>query len=215
MKQHITNSKLHRASHKQRGFTLIELMLALSFLAFILIFIVSAMVQYMNTYNKGLVYKEINQAGRTTFEDINRSLRFSSANVSLMSKGRLCMGGETYVWNTPTVTNKYEGTVGNVEEGMIRVPDGAGALCIADTMGNGPLIPKLPESDVIAGSNVEVQSFAGTQYDNGGLYKLKLVLSTGGDNRPDNNLGDIECPGGSEGQFCAVAEFETFIAARR
>lgn len=201
-----------KQQHKQNGFTLVELMLAMAFLTFVLLFIVTAMVQYMGTYNKGLVYKEINQAGRTIFEDITRSLRTSSANVRQMDEGRLCVGGQTYVWNTPlgadqSTDNRYQSGV--KIEGIIRVPDAAGQFCSSLDQ-----IPRNGET-VIANPGVVIQSFTGESGDNGGLYSLALVMSTGGDNSPVDNFGNIECEPGNKGQFCAVASFETNIASRR
>jgi len=194
------------------GFTLIELMLAMAFLSFMLIFIVLALIQYMATYNKGVVYKEINQAGRTIFEDVTRSLRVSSANVRSMDEGRLCVGGQAYVWNTAATDNRYADTTA-VISGIIRVPDSTGSLCSSDLT---ELIDVPQEGEtVIAGSDIAVQTFTGREADDGGLYYLNLKLSTSGSNAPINFEGDIQCPPGRDGQYCALAEFETHVAARR
>lgn len=197
-----------------QGFTLTELMIAMAFLAFVLIFIVTAMVQYMGTYNKGLVYKEINQAGRTIFEDVTRSIRTSSANVRYMDEGRLCVGGQTYVWNTenPNTNNEYDaGSPADGEEiaGIIRVADSTGSLCT----GGLPDIPQAGEI-VVASPNVAVQSFTGRSADSGRLYSLALELSTSGANAPVNIAGNIQCAPDRSGDFCAVASFETNITTR-
>lgn len=192
-----------------RGFTLTELMLAMAFLTFVLLFVVIALLQYMSTYNKGLVYKEINQAGRTIFEEVTRSVRSSSANIRFMDEGRLCVGGQTYVWSTREITNAY--VEGGDIEGIIRVPDSTGNLC-SDSGGTPPNIPQTGEV-IIARPNVAVQSFSAQSGDDGRLYSLNLVLSTSDDNVPPS--GSLECPPGREGEFCAVASFDTNISTRK
>ncbi len=196
-------------THKKlsKGFTLTELMLAMGFLAFVLLFIVTAMVQYMNIYSKGVVMKDINQAGRTAFEEITRNVRINSANVRQMLNGRLCAGSQAYIWNTESTQNKY--TTGERIEGLIRVPDSAGELCAADAAGGLAPVSRANEA-VIAGAAVGVQSFSARKSD--GLYELSLTLSTVGDNKPIN--GTNECPPGKAGEYCAVATFSTMVAAR-
>lgn len=196
---------------QRSGFTLTELMLAMAFLSFLLLFIVSATVQYMATYNKGLTYKAINQAGRTIFEEVTRNVRISGANINQMEAGRLCAGGQTYVWNRADETdNKYEDD--QPIEGIIRVPDSTGELCIDS--GGLPPIPK-EEQTIVASDRVAVQQFSGQSADEGALYHLTMTLSTSGQNAPTNTNGKIECAPDKSGEFCAFAEFETNIAVRR
>lgn len=197
--------------YKKNGFTLTELMLAMAFLAFVLIFVVTALLQYMSTYNKGLVYKEINQAGRTIFEEVTRAMRSSSANIKVMDKGRLCVGGQAYVWNRPSGTNNRYVTPNTQIQGIIRVPDSTGNLCL-ESAGVLPNVPR-PGEVVVARPNVAVQSFTASSGDREKIYSLNLVLSTSGDNAP--TTGTLECPPGREGEFCAVASFDTNISTRK
>lgn len=93
---------------KQSGFTVIELTLAMAFLAFIMLFTTMTIIQMMRTYNKGLTIKQINQSGRTLVEDLSRSLSAgvaSDVDVSYINQGRLCVGNAVYMW-TPV----YNGT---------------------------------------------------------------------------------------------------------
>ena len=57
--------------HVQRGFTIIELMLAMTFVSFLLMAIAMVTVQVGKTYNRGLTLKTVNQSGR----DITDSIR--------------------------------------------------------------------------------------------------------------------------------------------
>lgn len=201
------------SQRRQYGFTLTELMFAMAFLAFLLLFIVNAMVQYMATYNKGLTYKAINQTGRIVFEDMTRAVRVSETgpDTNLLSQGRLCISGQTYVWNFGNDnSNQYAGNNSDSIDGIIRVPDTTGELC-KDVSNR----PSESEVTVIAPGRVAVQEFIITSADNGGLYHIELVLGTDGEDAPTRQGGNFSCPGGRAGQFCAFAEFESQISARR
>src|SRR5687768_6110446 len=90
---------------KERGFTLIELMLALAFISFILVFAITTIIQVMRTYNKGLAVKDINQTARASLEDMSRYIRTTTpSKIKAVSQGggnagRTCLGGVSYVWN--------------------------------------------------------------------------------------------------------------------
>jgi type II secretory pathway pseudopilin PulG len=88
-----------------KGFTLIELMLAMSFVSVLLISIAMLTIQISHLYTRGITMKEINQAGTEITSDIKRT--FTQAYVQGVSyredNGRkfLCTGDFTYVANNP------------------------------------------------------------------------------------------------------------------
>lgn len=88
-----------------KGFTLIELMLAMSFVSVLLISIAMLTIQISHLYTRGLTMKEVNQAGTEITSDIKRT--FSQAYAAGVSyredNGRkfLCTGDYTYVANNP------------------------------------------------------------------------------------------------------------------
>ncbi len=200
---------IHRA--KQAGFTLVELMIALAFVAFILIFATSAVIQVMQTYNKGLALKQINQAGRTTLEYISRYLRTAdpgAVNASAMSSNRMCLGGVSYVWNlyntAPASANKYDDGSSFT---LVRVNDAANAMC-SNASGSYPAVPKVEATEVL-GSNVWVMAITMTQPAVGApLVDLSIKLAVAND--PAITSGQC-AKGGTIGQFCATSDFSTTI----
>jgi len=87
---------------KNNGFTLIELMLAMTFVAFILVFMSLTLVQMLRTYDKGVSMKQINQAGRSIVDDISQSIRSQlpgDIDTTNVAGGTLCVGSTMYVWN--------------------------------------------------------------------------------------------------------------------
>ena len=99
---------------KQKGFTLIELMLAMGFVSALLIAVAMTVIQIANIYNRGITLKDVNQAGRSIASELQRSIAGSASfNIdsgvgsryiqqSLNGKnagGRLCIGQYSYIWN--------------------------------------------------------------------------------------------------------------------
>jgi Tfp pilus assembly protein FimT len=95
----------HVVKNKQ-GFTVIELMLAMSFIAILLLAIAMTVIQIGTIYNKGLALKEVNQMSRDLATDFRKSLSsveaitLASDYVTNSAGGRVCMGTVSYLWNT-------------------------------------------------------------------------------------------------------------------
>ncbi len=101
---------------RRKGFTIIELMLAMSFISVLLLGIAMTIIQIGSIYSKGLSVKEVNQAARDVATDFRRTISSSSMRiptdgsdsvniVTIMNGtnqvgGRLCTGEYSYVWNT-------------------------------------------------------------------------------------------------------------------
>jgi prepilin-type N-terminal cleavage/methylation domain-containing protein len=221
----------HRAN--QQGFTLIELLLALAFVAFVLIFATTTVIQILRTYNQGLAIKEINQTGRATLEEMSRMLRGASptAVVSLaqtapnvtgptQNRGRICLGGISYVWNfTNANTNRY--TDGG-RVGFARVNDPGSAMCVPSGPTNYPQVNRAQATELISGS-VWVQQLTLVPSVNQSFYDIFVQMSTvdtGGNIALVTNWTAptpeqrVTCRSGSLGQFCAVANFTSIVNAR-
>jgi prepilin-type N-terminal cleavage/methylation domain-containing protein len=200
-----------RPVNHQTGFTLIELMIALAFVAFILIFATTAVIQVMQTYNKGLAIKQINQAGRTTLEDVTRYLRTaapSAVYTTAMANNRVCLGGVSYVWNlynTPAGSrNRYND---NTPLTFVRVNDSAGAMC-SNSSGSYLDVPKASATDIL-GSNVWVMAVTMTTPSvSAPLVDVTIKLAVANDPAIS---GGACARGGTVGQFCATSNFTTTV----
>ncbi|MEI7918552.1 MAG: hypothetical protein WCH58_04155 [Candidatus Saccharibacteria bacterium] len=99
---------------KKQGFTIIELMLAMAFVSALLVAIAMTVIQIGDIYNKGLTYKDVNQAGRSIASELQRTIAESASfsidvadNHYVVQKGdgdkplggRLCLGQYSYIWN--------------------------------------------------------------------------------------------------------------------
>jgi hypothetical protein len=122
----VTNTSRHT-----QGFTLIELVLAMSFISILLITIATTVIQMSATFSKGMALKEVNQTARELDADLTRTFA-ASEPVSLTSGngqyyvndagGRLCLGTFSYIWNTEEALSGGEG-----KERVVKYASGAGA----------------------------------------------------------------------------------------
>lgn len=104
----------------KKGFTLIELMLSLTFVATLLLAMALTIIQIGANYNRGITIKEVNQSGRSLSEDMRFTISSSPGigdgvvNYSYdgkLEQGRLCLGGYSYIWNYgQSLTLAEEGT---------------------------------------------------------------------------------------------------------
>lgn len=223
---------------KQKGFTLIELMLAMTFIAVLLIAIAMTTIQISNIYNKGITLREVNQAGRTITDDLQRSIGSTSPfNVTPKKNdtdpdtatshyvvrdngGRLCVGGYTYAWNygkalaSGDIFNKYDD---NSPVRFVKVKDG-GNLCTNSTA----KIPKDIASEMLSSSDRDlvVHSFDIKQTSTEpsteqSIYSLTMLIGT--NDREQLTSNDASCKPPSDGvgdeQYCSVNQFDIIARA--
>lgn len=145
----------------KKGFTLIELMLAMTFISFLLIAIAMTIIQISNTYNHGLTVKDLNQSSRSISTELQRSISqavpFSivsgAGNRYIQSTwgGRLCIGQFSYVWNygvdinNAVKNNNYSNSNLNVYSTnpstlirFVKIPDSNATYCIPNVTGKYP-----------------------------------------------------------------------------
>jgi prepilin-type N-terminal cleavage/methylation domain-containing protein len=203
----------------QKGFTIIELLIAMTFLTFILIFTATVMVQIMRTYNKGLAVKEIDENGRAIVEEVTRNLRLvQSANSSsvdpliytaAIGEGRLCVGQTTYVWNAPNDdSNKFVGE--NEDLHIVKLRDTTAQYCSNPSQ-------DIPPADAVRLSNgrVRIPEFNAERSADGRLLHLRVVFSTNNQDAPILEGGRYTCDVSNFfGSFCAVGEFESTVYLR-
>lgn len=218
---------------KRDGFTLIELMLAMTFLSFLLIAIATTVIDISQIYNKGLTLKSINQIGRTITDDVRSTMAFSdpfpisgngSRYVVQSWGGRLCVGSYSYIWNTgnalfvndPTRLNLYSAPNSATRIRFVKVFDPGGSYCDDPTKS----VVYSGAIELISGGqhNLAMQSFSITSYStatdaktNQALYNISVIMSTNNQDALKNTSGFIECKAPNEANsdpdYCAVGYF--------
>jgi len=225
---------MFRKYSRQSGFTIIELMLSMAFVAFILLFVTLTLVQILRTYNKGVTMKEVSQAGRTITDDISRAMKAQVAGTiktANVSQGVLCVGNTMYYWKplyngpisapTPTTGAGVDtGIIGNSM--MIRRAHNQNAAC---TPPAPPITQGTDTYPLLSGQSRVI--WADVIASNSHLVKLRFIIGTYAatensaiDNRQYNNIyttpyfdatNKITCRPGNSGDFCSFAEFTTVV----
>lgn len=143
--------------HHQSGFTLIELMLSMTFVAILLLTIALTVIQMGTTYNRGMTLKELNQVARDVSDDLRRTVQSSGPFAILPTGadtadylvhkdtggnvigGRVCTGSVSYLWNnakqvqlkTSSLLAYYTTAAGTQTTpiSLAKVPDAGKAYC--------------------------------------------------------------------------------------
>lgn len=221
---------------KNNGFTMIELMLAMAFIAMLMLAVAMTTIQVSNIYTKGVTLRELNQIGRQVTsqiqQDIANTAPFiidpSSGTTKYISSsggGRLCVGRYTYVWNygkalaggtgAPNIANKYNDLT-NVR--FARVNDPSGLLCAVPTS----KVDKTQATELLVGGDrdLALQAFSITrQYDESAptaaLYMVKLTIGTNDQQELDTNNASCKAPTAGDGMqdYCAINEFTVVATA--
>ncbi len=228
-------------SHDNKGFTLIELMLAMTFIAMLLIAIAMTTIQISNIYNKGITLRETNQIGRSVSAELQRSISSSSpfdvtpkvddSPTTLASKyvvrdggGRLCIGNYTYAWNygkalvggsgAPAIFNTFED---GSPVRFVKVAD-SGGLCADPTL----KIDKTKATEMLTAGDRDLvlHSFTISQTANDpttgqSIYAISMLIGT--NDRQQLTTNDASCKPPSEGvgdeNYCSVNQFDLIARA--
>ena len=222
-------------AHK-KGFTLVELMLSMTFIAFLLVAIALTTIQISHIYNKGLTLREVNQVGRSVSEDLQRtiasSVPFNVNPESPTSKyivrpggGRLCIGRYSYAWNygaainggngAPSLYNEYDN--GDVVR-FARVNDPSSSLC------TNPALPvtKSDATEMLAAGdrdlalhNFSITNSATDNETGQALYAISMTIGT--NDQSQLTTSDTSCKPPAQGQgnedYCSVNQFDLTIRA--
>ena len=196
-----------------RGFTLVELMIAMALFSFILLFAVNAFIQVNKIYVKGVTTKRMNDQASAIMGDLAktlpqvRTLSFKCSNnpsctATTGDNGdyRLCLDDLHVV---------YSWTIG-----LSSVLQKSSGTCDDDTLGN---------TQNLIDSNTSVRAFdvtSVTDIGDSNAYKIDLVLSTQRSDQlidtdpngsgPDNPIY-TRCTGQVSDQYCAVVHLSTII----
>ncbi len=203
-----------KSNKNTRGFTIIELMFAMTFLSVLLIILLVSVIQITRTYNKGVTLKRVNQSGRNIGQEVQQAIQQSS-NIAAYENGKLCLGDYSFVWSqpktsinghtVPEINNKY---TDDTPVGFAKVKD--------TTLCDSPASTKIPKdkSTELLGDGLVMRQ--PTEFiadkDSNRLLTFKYTIST-----PDDGSGvfsflspiedELHCTGNSGDEFCALSTF--------
>lgn len=216
--------------HTEKGFTLVELMLAMAFVAMLLLAVVGVVIQVGGIYNKGTTMKSVNQASRAIVTDMRRTVAETTPfalNTSLKADaGRFCTGTYTYVWNIGSETdpsdpstqmNRYAGSDSTKQLRFVKVRDSGKQYCAGTA---ATPIQFTDATELLSYGNLSVQQFAAEQLTTNlssgmALYSLTVLLSDADKEAIDSIDGKCKPPTEETvyQNYCAVNEIEFTVQA--
>lgn len=219
----------HKQLH-QKGFTIIELMLAMTFVSFLLVGVALLTIQMSNLYTRGLTMKEINQAGTEVSDDIKQAIREASVNkIKSATRGSnskvICTGSYSYITNDPARIEADSANVKLSSGAVIRlakVQDVSSSYC--DSL--VPFNPNLPAGaiELLGGGDrnlvvrdlliVPQNPLLINDFNAGrGLFTAKLTLSTGVGSEIASGTCRPPSEAASGAEYCAIDTFAIVVRA--
>lgn len=222
---------MSQSTKRRAGFTLIELMLAMTYVALLLLAIAMTTMEIGRIYNKGITLKNVNQVGRDVSNELQRSIAsvppfdMTTHYVNQPGGGRLCLGTYSYVWNygkaladttgTDPVLNVYD--TGSDQIHFAKVSDTGAQLCTKPYS----KMPRDKSIELLLGGDhnlvVHQLDVVETQRDdiaNQALYAITMSIGT--NDQAQLETGDLTCKAPADGvgneDYCAVNRFD--ITAR-
>lgn len=178
---------IHASNAKNcNGFTLVELMLSMTFVSILLISIAMLVIQISNIYSRGVTMKSVNQTGQSISSELQTAIsqvsqfELDSSHYYIKYEGskpvgaRLCTGSYSYIWNhgkfmnnvaypnATSLPNKFSGADVNTRIRFVKVSDSGASYCTPDAFGNFPDIKYSDSRELIssAESNLAMYSFS-------------------------------------------------------
>lgn len=226
--------------HNQQGFTVVELMLAMAFIALLLVAIAMTVIRIGGTYSKGLTIASVNQAGRTIVDDMKRTLSqdrpfdlttaYKTQVVGQSKGGRLCGNYYAYVWNLnkrdDESVNSNARPINKFDSGqsvnLVKVRNNGTNYCALDASGNYPAVKQadatrlLADDDPLALFSVDVSQLTQNLATSRMLYKVKMTINSAesGDVVELNSVAQCKPPSEEANQnYCAVNDFTFTVQA--
>jgi len=229
-------------SQYKKGFTIIELMLAMAFVSALLLAIAMTVIQIGNTYNRGITYKSVNTAGSALANELQRAMNSSSVfDISIDGDGngshyvkkawggRLCLGQYSYIWNYGSAIesgssnlNKYSDPDSAKTISFIKVLDPSSSYC-ADSGSRIALSGAVEILDVgqsdLAVHNFSINSDV-SAYDSRTrqrLYSISFLIGTNDQQALTGSYNGTTCrtanDADSNPSYCAVNQFDIVVRA--
>ncbi len=177
-----------------KGFTIVELMIATTVFSIILMVFVTAIIQVGRIYYKATIQSHTQERARAISEQVAKDLQFGKVSTFSTASGYTCVGGHVYVYNL--------GNQVGVDPGVGMGVRSTGA-CSASTVDLTELL----------GDHMQLTKFNVTY--SGGLYKVTIRVVYGNDSDFTGDPATSSCKTISlGGQFCAVSELTTTVTPR-
>ena len=214
--------RLRQSRHprtRQAGFTIIELLIAMSIFVVILLTAVSVFIQVSKLYYKGVTVSRTQEAARAIMDDLTREIQFSSSRVVANAAGTprvYCVGSRRYSYliNTMKTENPAVGQSRHALQKDI-IPTSGG--CPTPSVdGQGAVLPGGATELMVEGTSLtDLDITCSTDFISCTIH-LRMTYGDVNDNSLFTDEGGRRvCRGGIVGsEYCTVVELNTTVTRR-
>jgi prepilin-type N-terminal cleavage/methylation domain-containing protein len=194
----------------QRGFTIIELLIATAVFSLVLIIFLTALIRISQLFYKGVNLANTQEATRNAIQTISDDIQFSGAAPNV-HPDFFCIGGYRYSINKGVQVTGASNNFALIREVSSQCQPWQGPMSVA---------PDFSKAEKLLDPGMQVNDLTITPLNGGWQIKL-LVVYYGSDSNvfysPSNftpafQAPDARCTGlPSSSQFCATADYQTTI----
>lgn len=219
-----------RASTRNTGFTIVELMIATMVFSVIMLVAAGAVVRFTSNFQRGITYSTTQNTTRSIIETIAESVQFYGNSGIKGEKGVFyCVGSTSYRYIIGKQLNESQKHI------LVENKKGLPLGCDGDTQSLQSSPPK-PDAQELLAPNMRLVKFDIEEQSNG-LVKITVKIAYGDNdllcsvNMPgncnDQNLSEanfsnppagmlegLQCKGQKGSQYCAVSEITTTVKNR-
>lgn len=200
------------------GFTLLELMIATSVFAVILLVVTAGILSFTRQYYKGVVASTTQNTAREIMSELTQSIQFGSTIQSGLGGGGVsgfCVDNKLFSF-TPDVQVTDNGGVAAQHQGyhaLVRsqLAGGCNSSTVPVALPNSANLPA-GERELVA-NHMRLAALTVTPLTAGGpLYSVHVRVVYGDDDLLNGT--HTTCKGGIGSQFCAVSDLTTTVQKR-
>jgi prepilin-type N-terminal cleavage/methylation domain-containing protein len=106
----------------QKGFTIVELMIATVVFSMVLLVITYGVIHFTTAYYKGINNSATQTAAQNAIDSITQSIQFSSGGTTTADSSHFCAGGKVFLYN---LGKQFGGTPTATDRGLYEMPSTA------------------------------------------------------------------------------------------
>ncbi len=210
-------TRADRAHDRAKGFTILELLVASTVFSVILVVVAVGVVQFTNSYYKGVNSSKVQLTARSIMAEVSQSVQFGqSPQVTTGSGGAgwLCVNNTLYSYKLGQEVIDASPNAGLHQGFHGLVVSDNGTSCVGQK-------PALPNTGPLSSASRELlgehmRLGVLTITPNGDLYTIRVRVLYGEDDLfTSTNWSSAQCAGSRPGvQFCAVSDLTTTVQRR-
>jgi prepilin-type N-terminal cleavage/methylation domain-containing protein len=206
---------LRQRARRERGFTVIELLIATVVFSVVLLIVTTGIIQATRVYYEGVTEANTQNVARSISDTIGQAIQFSAgavtgtpASATAGSQSFFCVGGVEYLYypgyqlvDTAPIPAKHQ-----ISHALIAHPFSGGCAASGSLTGRELLSPKMRLSNIVV-KNV------GTDPN---TWQVQVRVVYGDDDLLSNPTAtNAACAAKTAGtQFCAVSDLTTVVTKR-